>query len=46
MNELHEQLEMDAQDELLQEEFDPQRFFKALTNALVQLEHFQAAEAA
>ena len=46
MNELHEELETDVRDELLQEEYDPQCFFKALTNALVQLEHYQAAEAA
>ncbi len=31
---------------LLEEEFDPDRFYKALSNALVQLQHFSTEPAA
>ena len=46
MNDLREELELEALEEMLEEEFNPDLFYKALTNALSQLEHYNAAEAA
>ena len=45
MDDLSEQLELEAIEELLEEEFDPELFYKALSRALVQLEQ-ASAEAA
>ena len=46
MDNLRESLEQDALEEFLAEEFNPELFYKALSNALRQLEHIEAEEAA
>ncbi|MEE4282122.1 MAG: hypothetical protein V2I41_09260 [Pseudomonadales bacterium] len=46
MDDLIESWEREALEEMLEEEFNPDVFYKALSNALAQLEHFSAAEAA
>lgn len=46
MDNLRESLEQDALEEFLAEEFNPELFYKALRNALRQLEHLEAEEAA
>ena len=46
MENLHDSLEQDALEEFLAEEFNPELFYKALSNALKQLEHLEAEEAA
>ena len=45
MSNLREELELDVLEEMLEEEFNPELFYKALTNALEQLEHFSAEAA-
>ena len=40
MGELRDQFEQEDLEELLQEDFDPDLFYKALSNALEQLENF------
>ncbi len=46
MDNLKEMLEQEAIEEYLAEEFNPDLFYRALSNALEQLEHFEDAEAA
>ena len=47
MIDLHEQLELDANEEsFLAEDHDPQQLYRALTNALDQIEQWAIAEAA
>lgn len=46
MDDLIESMEREALEEMLEEEFNPDVFYKALSNALAQLEQFSAAEAA
>lgn len=46
MDDLHDSLEQEAIEQFLEEEFDPELFYKALTNALAQLKNFEDAEAA
>ena len=46
MDDLRESMELDALEEYLAEEFNPELFYKALSNALQQLEQLDAAEAA
>jgi len=46
MDNLREMLEQEALEEYLEEEFNPELFYKALSNALAQLDHFERAEAA
>lgn len=45
MDYLREDMDLEAIEEILEEEFNPELFAKALTNALAQLDHY-AAEAA
>lgn len=45
MDDLLESMEREALEEMLEEEFNPEVFYHALSNALAQLEH-HAAEAA
>ncbi len=45
MEDLRESFEQEALEEYLEEEFDPELFYKALTNALAQLKHFDAEAA-
>ena len=45
MSDLREDMELEDLEELLEEEFNPELFYKALSNALEQLEHL-GAEAA
>jgi len=46
MDDLHDSSEQEAIEQYLAEEFDPELFYKALTNALAQLKSFEGAEAA
>lgn len=46
MDDLRESMELEALEEFLAEEFNPDLFYKALTNALQQLEQIEAQEAA
>ena len=46
MDDLHDSLEQEAIEQYLAEEFDPELFYRALSNALVQLKSFEGAEAA
>ncbi len=46
MDNLRDMLEQEALEEFLQEEFNPELFYKALSNALAQLDQFEGAEAA
>lgn len=46
MDDLQNGKEQEALEEFLAEEFNPELFYKALSNALEQLEHIDAAEAA
>ena len=46
MDNLRDMLEQEALEEYLQEEFNPDLFYTALSNALAQLEQFEKAEAA
>ena len=46
MSNLDQQYEREELEELLQEEFNPDLFYKALNNALEQLENYQEVEAA
>ena len=46
MSDLLEQFEEEDLKELLEERFDAERFYKALSNALVQLENFDSEQAA
>lgn len=46
MDDLIDSWEREALEEMLEEEFNPDVFYKALSNALAQLEHHSAAEAA
>ena len=46
MSNLREQFEQEDLEELLQEEFNPDLFYKALHNALQQLESLEEVEAA
>ena len=46
MDDLQNGMEQAALEEFLAEEFNPELFYKALSNALQQLEHIDAAEAA
>jgi hypothetical protein len=46
MDNLREMLEQEALEEYLEEEFNPDLFYRALSNALAQLEQFDSAEAA
>ncbi len=45
MSDLREELELEALEEILEEEFNPELFYKALSNALEQLEHYSAEAA-
>lgn len=45
MDNLRESIELEALEEILEEEFQPELFYKALSNALAQLDH-RSAEAA
>ena len=46
MSNLDQQYEREELEELLREEFNPDLFYKALNNALEQLENYQEVEAA
>jgi len=46
MDDLRESMELEALEEFLAEEFNPDLFYEALTNALQQLEQIEAQEAA
>ncbi len=47
MIDLHEQLELDTNEEIfLAEDHDPQQLYRALTNALDQIEQWAISEAA
>ena len=46
MDNLRDMLEQEALEEYLQEEFNPELFYKALSNALAQLDHYEGVEAA
>lgn len=46
MDNLRESMELEALEEILEEEFNPELFYKALSNALAQLENYNSAEAA
>ena len=41
MNNLNDELELSDLEELLEEEFNPELFYKALSNALAQLEQLE-----
>lgn len=45
MSDLREELELEALEEMLEEEFNPELFYKALSNALEQLEQYSAEAA-
>lgn len=45
MEHLRESIEQEVLEEYLEEEFNPELFYKALTNALAQLEHYSAEAA-
>lgn len=45
MEHLRESFEQEVLEEYLEEEFNPELFYKALTNALAQLEHYSAEAA-
>ena len=46
MDDLQNGIEQESLEEFLAEEFNPDLFYRALSNALQQLEHIDAAEAA
>ena len=45
MEQLRESFEQEALEEYLEEEFNPELFYKALTNALAQLEQYNSEAA-
>jgi hypothetical protein len=45
MDDLLESMEREALEEMLEEEFNPDVFYRALSNALAQLEHYSAEAA-
>lgn len=46
MDNLRDSMELETLEEILEEEFNPELFYTALSNALAQLEQHSAAEAA
>ena len=46
MDHLRNSIELETLEEILEEEFNPELFYTALSNALAQLEQRDAAEAA
>jgi len=45
MNDLQTELDLDEIEEMLEEEFNPELFYRALSNALEQLEHLEVEAA-
>ena len=45
MDDLRESMELDALEEMLEEEFNPELFYRALKNALAQLDSYDAEAA-
>ena len=46
MDNLRDRMELETLEEILEEEFNPELFYTALSNALAQLKQSSAAEAA
>ncbi len=45
MDNLRESIELETLEEILEEEFQPELFYKALSNALANLDHYSAEAA-